>query len=170
MHKQAMEMAKWAMADACAKGYDCMTSQDWDDFKDCMETAKNAIKADYYYHLVCEMKDMEKYKLSAEEYKNRTAEELRDMDKKTRNVMYFSEPMKADRTESRYDKAKRGYTETKELHKGDTQEDNRENMRGLEELLSVIGGDLKEVFPKMSQSEKAMTAQKLDAWSKMLKQ
>lgn len=56
MHNKAMEMAKWAMEDACAKGYDNMNSQDWDDFKDCVETAKNAIKCDYYYRLVEQMK------------------------------------------------------------------------------------------------------------------
>ena len=71
---------------------------------------------------------------------------------------------------SRYDSAKRGYQETKEMHKGNTPEDNKENMRGLEELLGVVGEDIKEISPKMSPSEKAMTAQKLDTWSKMLKQ
>lgn len=110
------------------------------------------------------------YHMMPEDYKEHDAEYWRDMDRKSKGVMYYTEPMMNDNKESRYDKAKRGYTETKELHKGDTQEDNRENMRGLEELLGVIGGDLKEVFPKMSPSEKAMTAQKLDAWSKMLKQ
>lgn len=59
MHNKAIEMAKWAMNDACAKGYDCMTSQDWDDFKDCMETAKNAIECDYYYRIVEAMKKEE---------------------------------------------------------------------------------------------------------------
>lgn len=63
MHNEAIKMAKWAMADACAKGYDNMTSQDWDDFKDCVETAKNAIKCDYYYRLVeCMKKDEEEEK------------------------------------------------------------------------------------------------------------
>ncbi len=77
---------------------------------------------------------------------------------------------KSGGSQSRYDRAKRGYEETKEMHKGNTPEDTRETMKGLEELLSVVGGDIKEISPKMSPSEKAMTAQKLDAWSKMLKQ
>lgn len=68
MHVKAMEMAKWAMADACAKGYDCMTSQDWDDFKDCVETAKNAIKADYYYKIVECMNKDEEYEKEEEKY------------------------------------------------------------------------------------------------------
>lgn len=61
MHNQAIKMARWAMDDACAKGYDCMTSQDWDDFKDCMEAAKDAIKCDYYYRLVEQMKEEERH-------------------------------------------------------------------------------------------------------------
>lgn len=74
-------------------------------------------------------------------------------------------------SESRYDKARRGYEEKKELHKGNTPEDNKENMRSLEELLNTIDdGVVKAYAPKMSPSEKAMTAQKFDTWSKMLKQ
>lgn len=82
----------------------------------------------------------------------------------------MTEGRKSGGAQSRYDRAKRGYEETKEMHKGNTPEDTRETMKGLEELLSVVGGDIKEISPKMSPSEKAMTAQKLDTWSKMLKQ
>lgn len=71
---------------------------------------------------------------------------------------------------SRYDKARRGYEEKKMMHNGNTPDDNKENMKGLEELLNVVGGDIKELSPNMSPSEKAMTAQKFDTWSKMLKQ
>lgn len=71
---------------------------------------------------------------------------------------------------SRYDKARRGYEEKKEMNKGNSPQENSENMKGLEELLNVVGGDVKELSPKMSPSEKAMTAQKFDTWSKMLKQ
>lgn len=71
---------------------------------------------------------------------------------------------------SRYDRARRGYEEKKEMNKGNSPQENSENMKGLEELLNVVGGDVKELSPKMSPSEKAMTAQKFDTWSKMLKQ
>ncbi len=74
-------------------------------------------------------------------------------------------------SESRYDKARRNYTETKEIHKGNTPEDNSENMKKLEELLNTINdGVVKEYAPKMTPSEKALTAQKFDTWAKMLKQ
>lgn len=71
---------------------------------------------------------------------------------------------------SRYDRAKRGYEEKKEMHKGNTAEDNAENMRGLEEILTVVGGDVKELMPKMSNAERAMASQKFDNFAKMLKQ
>ncbi|EOS48245.1 hypothetical protein C810_01331 [Lachnospiraceae bacterium A2] len=72
---------------------------------------------------------------------------------------------------SRYDRAKRGYEESKEKHKGNTPQDNSENMKNLEELLNSTGDVIvKDYAPKMSQSEKAMAAQKFDTWSKMLKQ
>lgn len=72
---------------------------------------------------------------------------------------------------SRYDKARRGYEESKEKHKGNTPQDNSENMKNLEELLNSTGDVIvKDYAPKMSQSERAMAAQKFDTWSKMLKQ
>lgn len=79
MHNEAIKMAKWAMADACAKGYDHMTSQDWDDFKDCVETAKNAIECDYYYRIVERMKKEEEEDEEDEKYLiNRLKEEYKE--------------------------------------------------------------------------------------------
>lgn len=240
MHNEAIKMAKHAMTDACAKGYDCMTSQDWDDLKDCVETAKNAIKCDYYYRLVeCMKKDEEEEKredayflnMLKEEYKDDykrmkdeygeedgekrfydewrykstgryapkgrgtrvgrrgyveppyyhmmpedydEAERYRDMDRATHNKMYFT-PMtgndgmgnadgktysdgvnegtrrgysdgyekgmadgRRSGGNSRYEKAKRGYEETKEMHKGNTPEDKRLNMAEFEKVLNVV--------------------------------
>lgn len=60
MHKIAMEMGKWAMEQAKARGFDNITSQDWDDLKDCMEIVKSAICADKDYREVEAMDDFEK--------------------------------------------------------------------------------------------------------------
>ena len=60
MHKVAMEMGKWAMEQAKAHGFDNITSQEWDDLKDCMEIVKNAICADKDYREVEAMDDFEK--------------------------------------------------------------------------------------------------------------
>lgn len=60
MHKIAMEMGKWAMEQAKARGFDNLSSQDWDDLKDCMEIVKSAICADKDYREVEAMDDFEK--------------------------------------------------------------------------------------------------------------
>ena len=60
MHKIAMEMGKWAMEQAKAHGFDNLSSQDWDDLKDCMEIVKSAICAEKDYREVEAMDDFEK--------------------------------------------------------------------------------------------------------------
>lgn len=60
MHKIAMGMGKWAMEQAKAHGFDNITSQEWDDLKDCMEIVKSAICADKDYREVEAMDDFEK--------------------------------------------------------------------------------------------------------------
>lgn len=69
---------------------------------------------------------------------------------------------------SRYDNAKRGYSESKQQHRGNTQEDNSENMRNLEKLLNIISEDVKEYAPNMSPSEKAMAKQKIENMAKSI--
>lgn len=95
-------------------------------------------------------------------------EHLRDMDRGMGRMYYTPAGRGMDEIQSRYDRAKRGYEERRTMHPGDMDED-REGMKRLEELLNVVGGDVKELMPKMSQSEKAMTAQKMETWARMLK-
>ena len=59
MHKVAMEMGKWAMEQAKAHGFDNITSQEWDDLKDCMEIVKCAVCADKDYRIVEAMDEAE---------------------------------------------------------------------------------------------------------------
>lgn len=59
MHKVAMEMGKWAMEQAKAHGFDNLSSQDWDDLKDCMEIVKYAVCADKDYRIVEAMDEAE---------------------------------------------------------------------------------------------------------------
>ena len=59
MHKIAMEMGRWAMEQAKAHGFDNITSQEWDDLKDCMEIVKCAVCADKDYRIVEAMDEAE---------------------------------------------------------------------------------------------------------------
>lgn len=260
MHNKAMEMAKSIMDKACACGYDNLNSQDWDDFKDAMEVVEKAIKSDYYYHLVEEMKKCKEedeaeekyirkmlkdehkdeykrymdeygedgerrfydnyrykssgrfapkgrgsymprrgydeppyYHMNPDDYKAHDAEWYRDMDRASRNVMYYT-PMGGDTGanthattstgnsgnvrgysdgyadgmkdgrksgESRYDRARRGYEEKKEIHKGNTPEDKQAKMRELEKYTKELAEDVTEMISDASPEERALLKQKM---------
>ncbi len=92
-------------------------------------------------------------------------EYMRDMDKDEGHMYYTDANMSggsynrsySGNGNSRYDRAKRGYEESKANHPNDT--DN--NMKAIETLFDIIDGDMQELKPKMSQSEKTMAKNKL---------
>lgn len=102
------------------------------------------------------------YHMTPEMYRN--MEEYRDMDRGS-GRMYYTEPsMSSDsdsHMESRYDMAKRNYTESKELHRGNTAEDKEHKMKELEKYMREIGSDIAEVISDASSEEKALLKQKL---------
>ena len=105
-------------------------------------------------------------------------ERMRDLDRLRFGRMYYSDPRRGSqmpsdgrsvedmgmKSESRYDRARRSYSETKDMHKANTKEDNDANMRGLESGLAVIDEDLKEIMPGLSASEKTMMKTKMTNW------
>lgn len=94
-----------------------------------------------YYHMTPEM--------------YRSMENYRDMDRRD-GRMYYTEPTMNSgvHTESRYDMAKRNYTESKELHRGNTPEDKEQKMKELEKYLREIGSDIAELISDASTEEK----------------
>lgn len=94
-----------------------------------------------YYHMTPEM--------------YRSMENYRDMDRRD-GRMYYTEPSMNSgvHTESRYDMAKRNYTESKELHRGNTPEDKEQKMKELEKYLREIGSDIAELISDASTEEK----------------
>ena len=101
-----------------------------------------------YYHMTPEM--------------YRSMENYRDMDRRD-GRMYYTEPSMNSgvHTESRYDMAKRNYTESKELHRGNTPEDKEQKMKELEKYLREIGSDIAELISDASPEEKALMKNKL---------
>ena len=87
----------------------------------------------------------------------RDMEYSRDMDKEN-GRMYYTEPM---HTESRYESAKRAYTESKELHKGNDPQDKEAKMRELEKYMKEMSDDLLNLMKGMSQEEMNMAKSKL---------
>ena len=90
-------------------------------------------------------------------YWHMTPEMYRDMDKEN-GRMYYTEPMN---TESRYESAKRAYTESKELHKGNEPQDKEAKMRELEKYMKEMSDDLLNLMKGMSQEEMNMAKSKL---------
>lgn len=116
MHKKAMEMAKHAMEDACAKGYDCMTSQDWDNFKDCVETAEKMIKAEYYYLIVEEMKEYKEEEESEEKHMIKMLKEEHGMSDDESKRYYDMWRYKSGRFAPKGHGTRRGYVEPPYYH------------------------------------------------------
>lgn len=65
------------------------------------------------------------------------AEHMRDMDRDY-GKMYYTEPM----NESGYDRAKRNYTETKEIHSGTTPEDKEQRMKALDKYIKTVTNEI----------------------------
>lgn len=65
------------------------------------------------------------------------AEHMRDMDRDY-GKMYYTEPM----SESGYDRAKRNYTETKEMHSGTTPEDKEQRMKALDKYIKTVTNEI----------------------------
>ena len=89
-------------------------------------------------------------------------ERMRDMDRDDRGKMYYSEPasnvsgsnnMSRNYSESSYDKAMRNYTETKELHSGNTQEDKEHSMKALDKVLKEISDAINNIVSKNATTE-----------------
>lgn len=115
-----------------------------------------------YYHMM-------PYEMSVGDYKEHSPEYWRDVDK-VAGRLYFSEPLehgekvgehKENLHESRYDRAKRMYTETKDMHKGNTPEDKQAKLKELETYMKSLAEDLTEIIEGATPEERAMAKNKL---------
>ena len=87
-----------------------------------------------------------------------TPEMYRDMDRDTHSRMYYTE---TGMNESAYDSAKRTYTETKEMHRGNTPEDKKAKMQELERYAKSLTEDVVEMVSDMSDEEKNLLRTKM---------
>ena len=133
------------------------------------------------------------YHMNPDDYKSHDAEWYRDMDRASRNVMYYT-PMGGDTGtnthvatstgnngnvrgysdgyadgmkdgrksgESRYDRARRGYEEKKEMHKSNTPEDKQAKMRELEKYTKELAEDVTEMISDATPEERNLLRQKM---------
>jgi hypothetical protein len=66
-------------------------------------------------------------------------------------------------SESRYDRARRGYEETKEMHKGNSSEDKQHKIKSLEEYMKELSEDVTSMIEGMSPEEKTLAKTKLQS-------
>lgn len=84
----------------------------------------------------------------------------RDMDREY-GRMYYTEPTATHTSESGYDRAKRMYTETKEMHKANTPEDKEHKMKSLDSYTKELASDITDMVADMSAEEKNLLRTKL---------
>ena len=84
----------------------------------------------------------------------------RDMDREY-GRMYYTEPTATYASESGYDRAKRMYTETKEMHKANTPEDKEHKMKSLDSYTKELASDITGMVADMSAEEKNLLRTKL---------
>lgn len=122
--------------------------------KDLAESEEKMVKAIYYTEILKAM-----------------AESEYGVDYNQNGKMYYTEPREVRnpnemmnhgmdnmpmQTTGRYDKMRRNYVESKEMHKGTS-----ENMQKLEKYMDSIEDDIDELSGKMTDVEKEMTRNKL---------
>ena len=91
----------------------------------------------------------------------------RDIDKHM-GKMYYTEPMtmrndNQAHSESRYDRARRGYEEAKATHKDNSPESKQQKMKELEEYMKSLAEDLTEAIQDATPEERTMSKQKLSS-------
>lgn len=95
-------------------------------------------------------------------------ERMRDLDRASRGRMYYTEtePMHKDggmrdSREGRAGMMRKGYMETKEMHKGTTPQDKEANMHSLESYLKELSEDLTGLLADMTPEERQMAKTKI---------
>lgn len=127
--------------------------------------------------------------MTPEMYREHDPEYYRDLDRESLNRMYYSSGNMGGSSssgmssgsmgsqvgqssggssggsrgysESRYENAKRGYKETKEMHKSGSSDDKQANMKELEKYMKELSEDMTELLADMDASEKQMVRSKL---------
>ena len=192
MHKLAKEIMDRVKSKINSSGIDAITEQELIEMKYWTAVADNMTSFDYHFKIIEEMEKPEnQYGVNYDEngrfytqprdnmgrytrrpYMYDDIEHYRDMDS-SRGRMYYTdsnnmgemngrEANNREYQESRYDRARRGYEESKQMNPG------MDNMSAMEQILDTFEDDIKELKPKMTQNEKNIARNKLANMSNML--
>lgn len=97
------------------------------------------------------------YHMTPEMYREHDPKYYRDMDK-SEGKMYYTEPMKAM---SRYENAKRGYEESKQMHRDNTPDDKQAKMKDLENYMKELSEDVAKLITDATPEEKSVVKNKM---------
>lgn len=103
------------------------------------------------------------YMMGVDDYKEHSPEYWRDMDRMN-GKMYYTETMDKsmhDGRDGRSWKSRRGYMESKELHRANTPEDKQHKMKELEKYMGELSTDITEMIADASPEERSLLKQKL---------
>lgn len=112
-------------------------------------------------------------RMMPEMYDYSDMEYMRDMDRDY-GKMYYTDGMNGNSSsgmsnggsrgysESRYDRARRGYEEAKATHKDNSPESKQQKMKSLEEYMRELSDDVTSMLTDMSQEEKTMLKNKMN--------
>ena len=92
------------------------------------------------------------------------AEYYRDVDRERLGKMYYSEPMTMEHTDKRYGQsgmARKGYMDSKEMHKDSSPESKQHKMKSLEDYMKSLADDVTEMITDMSPEEKTLMKNKM---------
>ena len=78
------------------------------------------------------------------------------------NSMGYSDGMMRDSREGRSGQSRKGYVETKEMHKGNSEEDKMAKKRELDKWMSDFSSDVKELVGDMTAEEKTLLKTRLN--------
>ena len=104
------------------------------------------------------------YHMNPDMYREHTPEYYRDMDREN-GRLYFSEPITM---ENEYDKAKRGYEESKMTHKDNTPESKQAKMKDLEMYLKELSEDVTQLIADATPEERSMVKNKMQVLTQKL--
>lgn len=107
------------------------------------------------------------YHMNPDDYKAHDAEWYRDMDRKA-GKLYYTEPVRMDGMREMHDRKdgkswekRRGYMETKELHKDGSPESKQHRMKDLEMYAKDLTEDVVDMIADASPEERALLKQKM---------
>lgn len=100
------------------------------------------------------------YEMSVNDYKSHTPDYWRDLDRRA-GKLYYTESSNRPMNDSRYELAKRGYEESKMMHKDNSSESKQAKMKDLEAYLKELSEDVTKLLNDASPEERSMVKNKM---------